>query len=1671
MKYIITGNLTSENIREYGYKPLLYLDIDEFDDKTLRLILEKYIHVLVGRNVDFFQKLLDDSNNYINAILSVYNHFITNSMIEKIKVPYFISIERLKSVFKNMVLLKYVQPPNSLALTQSCIIFILDSFGFFFTSFQKVTFFLDKVDDFTYTYLSKSIDDILPEFSPSFSDDLQLFNLGYTIEKSKFEPYFSYSKLYLHYEEKCNEYNFSKISPLDLKYFSETIKKLQSSSNALVLIYNNGIDIKSLEVLLSSYFNINFKIIKADNDYEKWKNSFFQILTSCYSRSEEFLFLWDFSANITKVEIIQDLLNLLTDTPLSWLYNVEYKEIILSIYNKNKGLVKTQATNFNQLLNEFYDTTLQKIKKIILLNSIERYIELQLNNESLKSKQTLIIYPKLDYNYLYTISSLKLQELSVNPKLHEKICKAMTKIFMYLLNNPNEYLHTNRDSYINCINIFKYFFNEIYSKQQLSFKNLTKILSSYDEISNNLAKQKAQYISSMRVLNQYKYEYSEICRNYESTKTIYENIKGSKHDIEMKYQEIDAETAKIMKDLNVVMYPMISFISNKTEILLAAVDEEWNDIISQNPVPEEILMIMACFLSLFEQKDFKNWDYVIIWELVKDLVLNNTITEKLRKYNVNDLSSNVIEFVSQQFLILPLFDPKVEMKSNLSLIRHIKEWILAIYQYCEFYKENRVQFDLLNNLKKEKLPLENKLKMVESQLNVKKDEYQKQLEEYTTVKNVYEEKEEEAKKYENVYNMNSAFYVKYNSHVSSLQQLLQDLAQNNSILPGNILIASSILNYLVSYPIEERVGMIDKIEQICSDLEINFSHNFDVISLLNAEEYLSEWSVNGIPTETNYNYNMIRMNSFEYWPCFYDPIGFIYKSILKQKKKNNVFLSIYPFQDLQRIITEYIAIPSTIIIKNPSNNLEQILLPLLIKTYEFIDNVITYNNENIKVNKKFFLYFWIDNPNWKIPNWMKNKIDFINFMFNGDTLNKILQGSVYSLSKNTKFQEILIENKEAIDLQVNRKKSLNQLLEKCRNLPESFMEDTVFMSSFMDKLKEYKEIVNLSTKKMKEDVERDIKIYNEIISKLSPILIKTYQLKNQLKNIYISLEIVIKMLIKMLCDIDVKSVDLKTILKKFFHLLLVYVSERVSQENFFTFSMDLLDILESKEEKFSNFQFILQNYNKTQSCKESFFSDIQVKMLQKLSNYFFFKNIVLQIKENEENWIKLLENTLIYNNLPNPYSSYSPVLKFVLSHILQPHLMIENFGQYILECLGSPVDFLSSVTKHESMLMSAHTEPVILLYEGYESIIELIKYLSVKNSKKLMFYSLNTPHGHYYSNWNVYTDGADFKKLFFNKHSNYKKLDKSKTVFYLLPMNKLKKCVKYDQLLSSAQCYYIDLNYSIKNHLLYIYNKNIASIKKENSELLQYYFNNALFYAMLTSKLILNNSKNIPNNYQYILSLYFLKSMTNNSNESNILTIYKNLYFMFEKEGFDNSLLHVILGILNSIRLQKYSYEDKIEELTNMLCLKAEQTQKVDWGINPLLKLEKIDKKKEVNIIEANESNYPMIFSEIKFENNKKYMNYYIQELWARFKSYLDSEIYLNNVLLRNSSISNEKNYYISTILYKYKNENVQQFLVNIFISIEIYRRITFLYHQHCNKEREIFSDRSVLNSISIPIP
>ena len=609
---------------------------------------------------------------------------------------------------------------------------------------------------------------------------------------------------------------------------------------------------------------------------------------------------------------------------------------------------------------------------------------------------------------------------------------------------------------------------------------------------------------------------------------------------------------------------------------------------------------------------------------------------------------------------------------------------------------------------KEVLPLKINLSVQESRLNIA-------MEDLNMVQRTLERKELELKKVQLMYvnAVRQKQKLAQEAHICGIKttaavtlinglssekvrwtQESKNLKQRLFKLVGDTLIACSFLTYCGPFNQDYREDLVSKWRLLLAELDIPHTNNLHIIQFLIKDEELSEWSLQGLPSDHLSLQNASIVTKARSYPLLIDPQGQGKNWLITKENFNNLQITNLNHKYFKTHLEDSLSLGKPLLIEDIGEELDPILDNLLDKNFirQGKNIKVMLGDQEKDIAEGFHLMMTTKLPNPTYSPEVSARCAIIDFTVTMKGLEDQLLGRVIMLEKS----ELETERVQLVEDVIRNKATIkileDNLLEKLNSVKGSLVDDDELIEVLQETkgtaadVRKKLEIAALTEKKINAAREE-----YRAVARRGSIL---YFLIVELSNVNLMYQTSLRQILVLFDSSVTKSKSSQNLQKRIGNILEYltktvwkYTNRSLYEKHKFLFTLLLALKIDMNLGKitFTEFSLLLKggalldlNSVKPKPCK--WMLDVVWLNVVELSKHPYFRDIMQRINGAEKEWKKWVDKeSPEEETIPGGYEEdIDPFRKLLLIRSWCPDRILAQARKYIYDSLGA--EFLESPT-------------------------------------------------------------------------------------------------------------------------------------------------------------------------------------------------------------------------------------------------------------------------------------------------------------------------------------------------------------------------------------------------------
>ncbi|CAD5121743.1 DgyrCDS10220 [Dimorphilus gyrociliatus] len=521
-------------------------------------------------------------------------------------------------------------------------------------------------------------------------------------------------------------------------------------------------------------------------------------------------------------------------------------------------------------------------------------------------------------------------------------------------------------------------------------------------------------------------------------------VEDKKKLTSIKANELDVQSSKLEVEKKEAELALASALPALEEARLALSNLRKDDVREIRSFAKPVYIIQRVCESIVVLNGIKE----VSWRSAKTMMSEANFLKNLKDINVDNITNKQLHNVK-----LILKDPEMNLENMKEKSRAgygLLQFVLAVVDYCEVYREIRPKRDRVEKLEKNFKNMKKDLDRLNLDLNFLEQENEKlkkmfedaNLEKMKLQKEaaIMERRLKAAKKlFQGLGSENERWTIEYNH--------LQD--QRDKLI-GDCLLSAAFLSYSSPFNPEFRQKLMKDIW--INDLTKNgilYSKDFTVQNFLTNDVEVSHWISEGLPSdELSIENGILATKSSKFSLCI-DPQQQAYHWIIKREKKNNLKICSSNDTDFLKQLELALKYGYPFLVKNLDENIDPIINNLLEngRNNDFNRKLLLFGDKEIEMDPNFRLYLNtnLSNPKFR-PCFYSNAV-VINYTVTTKGLEDQLLSVIVQFEKN----ELEDQKKRLIRETSENKRYLkdfeNSLLRELSNSTGNMLDNSELLST------------------------------------------------------------------------------------------------------------------------------------------------------------------------------------------------------------------------------------------------------------------------------------------------------------------------------------------------------------------------------------------------------------------------------------------------------------------------------------------------------------------------------------------------------------------------------------------------------------------------------------------------
>jgi dynein heavy chain len=423
------------------------------------------------------------------------------------------------------------------------------------------------------------------------------------------------------------------------------------------------------------------------------------------------------------------------------------------------------------------------------------------------------------------------------------------------------------------------------------------------------------------------------------------------------------------------------------------------------------------------------------WGQSKKLLSDPKFIEILITFDKDNIPAKPMKLIRDKYITNPDMDPEHTKGTNVSMetvARSLYQWVLAIEKHDDLSRaiapkreglakaeaDYDKTFEIFNTKKMQLKELQNKLKEMNETVQKKKQRKSDLENEVDLCSRKLERAEQ--------------LITGFGGEREKWLKMSNNLETKLNHLTGDILLAAGMIAYLGAFPYEERCTQIKQWKEKADTLEMSYSKDWSLRSVLGNVTTIQSWYMNGLLTDDFSTDNGIMLATAKRWVLMVDPQDIANRWIKTTEKNKNLTILKQSDKEFLRTLETCIQFGSPVLLENVGESLDPALEPLLQKqTFQQGGSTcIKLGESTIEYSSDFRMYITTRLKNPHFPPETTAKIAMVNFSItNAGLVDQLL--SIILARERPELEE----ERSQVSAQLNEnKKNLDEIEHKILNV-------------------------------------------------------------------------------------------------------------------------------------------------------------------------------------------------------------------------------------------------------------------------------------------------------------------------------------------------------------------------------------------------------------------------------------------------------------------------------------------------------------------------------------------------------------------------------------------------------------------------------------------------------------
>ncbi|KAK5640059.1 hypothetical protein RI129_010870 [Pyrocoelia pectoralis] len=795
---------------------------------------------------------------------------------------------------------------------------------------------------------------------------------GATREDRIYEEFLDINKLKNILQEYLEDYNLSTSKEMHLIFFMDAIEHtcrlsriLRSQRGNGLLVGVGGMGKQSLTRLASHVNGYKCFQIELTRNYDH--STFFEDLRKLYfsagALNENMVFLFT-DTQIVQEEFLEDINNILNSGEVPNLFESDELERVMIATRPAAKEAGISEGNRDLIFTFFINRVRQNLHLSLCMSPVGDAFRRRCRMfPSLVNCCTIDWFSKWPEEALLSVAQNSLKEIG-KPELVDKIgsmCVVMHKsvenMTVRFYAEMKRHYYTTPSSYLE---LLKLYLNMLDTKRQLIQKTSDRIANGLKKLyeTNDIIDAMKEELTAMEpILAEKSVAIAKLMvtltAQQEQADKVRTVVKADEDSAKTKAAETQAIADDAQRDLDVA----IPAIEAATKALQSLNKNDINELKVFNKPPDLVRFVMESVCLLLGAKTD--------WAAAKIVMGDVNFLKKLQEYDKDNIKEIILKKLKVYIENADFIPDKVAKVST--ACKSLCMWVRAIDTYAKVYKVVEPKRQRLHEAEVELNQVMGVLKAKQQQLADVEAMIQ-------SLQDHFEASVAEKQYLEDTMALTAARLVRAGKLNIALgdEQIRWEIGVKNfgiqlSNLIGDILISAGCVAYMGAFTSTYRKDLITEWTEKCVVIDIPYSDNYSLITVLADPYNIRIWNACGLPRDNISTENAILVTQARRWPLMIDPQEQANRWI-RQMEGQNLRITKLTDSNFLRILESAIRIGLTVLLEEVEETLDPTLAPILLKQ-TFIQGgrvLIRLGDSDVEYDSNFRFYITtkLSNPHY-----------------------------------------------------------------------------------------------------------------------------------------------------------------------------------------------------------------------------------------------------------------------------------------------------------------------------------------------------------------------------------------------------------------------------------------------------------------------------------------------------------------------------------------------------------------------------------------------------------------------------------------------------------------------------------------------------------------------------------